>query len=218
VGNVLDLQAALHARWWNRACPGDEAFDRGETIRGGGEFLVSPANWEHHLARERRQAIQAMLPAEMRGRDAAGKAFRAMLEGWSKSARCILHGDFHPGNLYYPPHGPPGVLDWQLWIGPWAHDFAYSVVGLLEPNDRRKHERDLLARYLQGLSAHGVDAPRFDEAWNAYRRHVIWGFLWIACPESMQDEDVVLTQAERFARAAVDLDTFGALLREPSPE
>lgn len=47
---------------------------------------------------------------------------------------------------------------------------------------------------------------------NAYRRHVIWGFLWIACPESMQPEDVIVTQAERFAKAAVDLDTFGALV------
>lgn len=207
---LLDMQAELHARWWDRALP-PGVVDRGGAVRAGAEFLLGADNWEDCLASEPRRAIQAELPPPLRERAVVASAVGAMLDGWRRRPPCALHGDLHPGNLYYVPDGRPGLVDWQLWIGPWAHDVAHSIAGMLETGLRRRHERELLAFYLERLAARGIAAPSFEEAWLDYRRHVIWGFLWIVCPASMQPEDVIVTQAARYARAALDLETFAAL-------
>ncbi len=210
---VLAMQAALHARWWDRAIPSLDQFDRGGRIRAGAEFLISPENWDLHLSVEARRTILAELPPALRERTRIEHAVHAMLDGWQRPPSCTLHGDLHPGNLYYLTDGRPGLIDWQLWVGPWAHDVAYSVAGMLEPELRRSHERELLAYYLEQLAFHGIAPPSFSQAWLDYRRHMIWGFLWIACPPSMQPEHMVQRQASRFVNAAIDLETFEALKR-----
>src|SRR3546814_10402139 len=56
------------------------------------------------------------------------------------------------------------------------HDVNCIVTTALSIGDRRNHERDLLAYYLDRLKAHGVAAaPDFEEIWTEYKRCLVWG-------------------------------------------
>jgi aminoglycoside phosphotransferase (APT) family kinase protein len=127
----------------------------------------------------------------------------------------LLHGDPHIGNTYLlsPEHG--GFLDWQLMVrGRWAHDVTYLLVTSQSIDDRRKHERELLAGYLDALRSRGVaTAPSFDEAWLLYRQSAIWGLMigWLITPPSNYGEAITTANLERLVAAVQDLETFEAL-------
>src|SRR3546814_1001777 len=79
--------------------------------------------------------------------------------------------------LFRSPDGRSVLLDWQLVVrGHHMHDVSYIVTTALSIGDRRNHERDLLAYYLDRLKAHGVAAaPDFEESWTEYKRCLVWG-------------------------------------------
>ena len=92
------------------------------------------------------------------------------------------------------------------------HDVAYSIIGNLSTEDRRAHERDLIAVYLKALEDAGIKTvPAWDDAWQAYRRHAMHGFMWAFTPVEMQPEDICEAEGQAFGAAVSDLDTFGAL-------
>src|SRR3546814_2439965 len=92
------------------------------------------------------------------------------------------------------------------------HDVAYSIIGNLKVEDRRAAEKDLLAGYLTALKAHGVaNPPSREDAWEAYRRHAMHGFMWPFTPLEMQPIEIVTAEGDCFGAAVADLDTFGAL-------
>ena len=58
----------------------------------------------------------------------------------------LLHGDAHVGNTYLTPAGDVGFLDWQVARkGNFALDLGYFLQGAITTEDRRAHERELLA-------------------------------------------------------------------------
>ena len=126
---------------------------------------------------------------------------------------CLLHGDFHLGNLYFDADGTPGVLDWQSTRrGPWAHDFTYFLVSALDMAERREWEKPLLRHYLQQLALHRVQPPTFDAAWDCYITQIVYGlYYWLVNPVEFQAELNNCAVAPRFALAALDHDTFGRL-------
>jgi aminoglycoside phosphotransferase (APT) family kinase protein len=125
---------------------------------------------------------------------------------------CMVHGDPHPGNLFFEQDGTPGFLDWQrLMQCDWAHDVAYFIIGNLDVSACVAHERDLLAGYLQQLAAQGVSAPDWDDAWLDYRRHAMYGLVWNVVPPVMQPAEVCEIEARRFNAAARRLDVHDAL-------
>jgi hypothetical protein len=87
----------------------------------------------------------------------------------------------------------------------------------LEPKMRRAAERDLIARYLEGLRAHGVeDVPAFDtafdryrlfaaEAWDATAMTINWPGL-----QAQQNADAAF---RRTCAAVEDLDTAALMNR-----
>ena len=124
----------------------------------------------------------------------------------------VSHGDPHMGNTYWIDDGPLRFLDWQtVNLSPWSDDVAYFLVGALRVEDRRSSERDLLRHYLQVLGTTGAAAPAFDDAWLAYRRHHLHGLLFALCPPEMQSPEICLQMGDRYAAAAVDHDSLGAL-------
>jgi aminoglycoside/choline kinase family phosphotransferase len=210
---ALDMMARYHALWWE-----SPRLDPLARFPGVLEpiilYLLGPENWEACMARPRADAVVA----EMRDRERVQAAVRAMWERNKEAPRCFIHGDPHLGNMYFEPDGSPGFLDWQgAMCGTWAHDVTYFVIGSLDIEDRRKHERDLIAGYLERLASYGAPAPGWDDAWIAYRRNVMHGFMWVVNPEALQPEDVNTACATRFATAAVDLDTMAALERKQEP-
>ena len=126
----------------------------------------------------------------------------------------LLHGDPHIGNTYVLPDGRGGLLDWQLMVrGRWAHDVTYLMVTGLTPEDRRTHERSILARYLGALARRGVEAPDAEAAWLLYRQSVVWGLVigWLITPPRNYGEAITAANLTRLVAAAQDLETFRAL-------
>ena len=121
---------------------------------------------------------------------------------------CVLHGDTHSGNAYLDAEGSAYWFDWQVvQRGHWSVDVAYHLGTVLSIEDRRAHEVELLEHYLAELAAHGVAAPSFAEAWDAYTLGFTWGyFLWTIT--RISSRAVVLLHIPRLGAALTDHDTF----------
>jgi aminoglycoside phosphotransferase (APT) family kinase protein len=125
----------------------------------------------------------------------------------------VLHGDSHIGNCYLLPDGTGGLLDWQLMrIASWANDVAYTVMTALDVDQRRKGEQELLRLYLDELGGLGVDPPSWDDAWDLYRKQMVWGVVaWLVTPTAMYDEPLLDSLIRRCVTAADDLGTYDLL-------
>jgi hypothetical protein len=114
--------------------------------------------------------------------------------------------------MYFPAEGGIGFLDWQRMMrGPWIWDVAYTLCGFLGIADRRAHERDLLANYLDELRKAGGEAPTFDVAWQLYQAQLFYGMVWSVVPPGTQPEDAIESVCTRFAVAIADHDAFQAV-------
>jgi hypothetical protein len=87
----------------------------------------------------------------------------------------LVHGDYRLDNLMFPPDRPGvAAVDWQtLSLALPARDLAYFVATSFSPEDRRAHERDLVAAYHEALVGYGVDDPLLDsygleQCWDDY--------------------------------------------------
>jgi hypothetical protein len=146
-------------------------------------------------------------------------ALEASLELRARAPQTLLHQDVHARNWYFTGDGHIGIYDWQgIAKGLWAVDVAYALGCGLEPDDRRAWERDLLALYLDRLTANGGKPPSFDEAWLAYRQQMVHGLgFWLATigvtalqPE-LQPRSVCVANIRRLSQAIADLETVDAL-------
>jgi len=212
VDRALAMMARYHAVWWGAP--------QLETLGPfGGSFvtddiifaLIDSEGWERWVGGPRGNEV----PEAYRTRAAIRRAYRRLWELERRSVPCLLHGDPHLGNMFFEPDGAPGFLDWQrVMQGEWAHDVAYFLISALEPALAEAHERELLANYLARLSEHGAPAPRFDDAFLAYRRQAVHGLVWVINPLTMQPEEVNSANAHRFGRAVARLDSWSALFDE----
>lgn len=123
--------------------------------------------------------------------------------------RTVVHGDFRNDNLMFGLERVC-VLDWQtVSIGPALSDVSYFLGGSLLPDDRAKHEEDLVRHYLDRLRATGVDLA-WDDAWSDYRRFAFGGLI-MAIMASMlvnrtdRGDDMFIAMADRAGRHAIDL-------------
>lgn len=212
VDALLACLAGVHAPFWNSPRLGDDgdlswlehpvSGRFAEFIRADG-FPIIRASLEVPYKK-------ALLEKAGATADSLESAFWALADRTAEAPMTLLHGDPHPGNTYILPHGRVGVLDWQLVRkGSWAHDVSYALVGALEPELRRRHERDLLERYRSELVAAGVESPpTWDEIWAAYSCGPAWGFcMWAITPDQMYSEAKVAAVLGRFAEAYSDLGT-----------
>ncbi len=106
----------------------------------------------------------------------------AVTEAWSlaRSERVgLVHGDYRLDNLLFPPGGGPSTaVDWQtLSLGLPARDLAYVLGTGLVVDDRRAHERDLVASYHAALEGYGVASYPLELAWDDYRFAMLQGPL-----------------------------------------
>lgn len=90
----------------------------------------------------------------------------------------LVHGDFRLDNLLFTDKDCV-VVDWQTvqW-GSAMLDAAYFLGGSLDVEARRRHEKELLRTYYDGLLADGVANFGWDQCWEEYRRQVFWDWRW----------------------------------------
>jgi aminoglycoside phosphotransferase (APT) family kinase protein len=140
----------------------------------------------------------------------------AHLPEWSAlriGPRTASHGDFRLDNLLFQDgERRPVVVDWQTlsWAGA-SYDVAYFIGGCLTADDRRAHEKDLLAHYHRALCAGGVEGYSFEQLQQDVRRDTFGGVL-MAVVASMvvqrteRGDLMFLTSTTRHAQHALDAD------------
>jgi len=144
-----------------------------------------------------------------------GKLLAALRELAAQSREgehTLLHGDTHIANVYMTDTGP-GFADWQLIkAANWAIDVAYHVNCVLPVEVAEKHERELLAYYLDALGRHGGRPVDMDTAWEEYCRATPYGlYLWAITTrvdpaktrENFQRLGAAVTRCEAYQRLGV---------------
>lgn len=148
-----------------------------------------------------------------------GARFGEHLSTWAgrrgEGPHSVVHGDFRLDNLLFGPGEAAGsravtTVDWQtVAIGVGTEDLAYMLGAGLLPEDRRAHERDLVARYHDGLVARGVRDYSFARCWDDYGHFSLSG-LQMAVVASMivradeRGDEMFLAMAERHTAQAID--------------
>lgn len=106
-------------------------------------------------------------------------------EAWSLARQSerfgLVHGDYRLDNLLFDP--TPGAaavsaIDWQtLSLGLPVRDLAYLLGTGLAVEDRRAHERAVVAEYHAALLAYGVTDYPAELCWEDYRFSMVQGPL-----------------------------------------
>jgi hypothetical protein len=205
---TLDALARLHASRWDDPALDSDPLPDGMSDGGMLEALLSQPNWEQQAERSRWSRV----PAELDDRQQVVDSITRLWDLKRAPGGCLIHGDPHIANTFVDADGA-GLLDFQLFTsGHWASDVVYSTASALTIEDRRAHERDLLAGYLAALEGYGATPPSWDEAFLAYRQFSLWGFVVLLTPgEGVQSEEYNTVVGERHAVAAVDLDALSAI-------
>lgn len=209
VRSGLEGLARLHAAWWDRPLPRSLRFLRPWRL-GRLWAAVSVANLARGLHRMEAVMGASAVPGGVDAR-VLGHQFQrsALLAG--RGPLVLLHGDPHPANTYRREDERTGFLDWQLArTGHWSHDVGYFLAGSLDVGDRRRHERTLLAAYLDELGRAGAAAPSWEAAWARYRAAPAFGLAtWVHTLAfgTFQPERVCVATLRRFAAAYEDLET-----------
>ncbi len=150
------------------------------------------------------------------------KRFGSVIGTWRggrSGPRAITHGDYRLDNMLFatPDGGPPvTVVDWQTPAhGSPITDLSYFIGAGLLPPERRAHERDLVAVYLEALGAYGIT---LDESWvwEQYRRDAFAGLAVAAMASQIvtlndRSEAMFGAMAQRHLRQALDLDSFSLI-------
>jgi hypothetical protein len=90
-------------------------------------------------------------------------------ELWNAGPQTYIHGDTHIGNVFLDG-SRVGFLDWGLSrVSTPLRDVSYFLTMSVDPEERRRSERDLLQLYLDALRATGGPDITFDEAWFVHR-------------------------------------------------
>ena len=145
-----------------------------------------------HYARQRKQAMRFL----------------------NAAPHTLVHHDCHPGNLFWH-QSQPGFLDWQLIrLGEGISDIAYLLATALLPETRRAHEAELLALYVDGLTAQGVKGLDAAALHQRYRAHLAYPFEAMVVTLAiggMMNLDCNRELIRRTALAVADHEAFSAL-------
>jgi hypothetical protein len=137
-------------------------------------------------------------------------------ELWDAGPRTYIHGDTHIGNVFLDG-GRVGFLDWGLSrVSTPLRDVSYFLTMTVDPEERRRSERDLLRLYLDALRTAGGADIAFDEAWSVHRVQagytVVATFLVFMPSYASDDAQVLGSALRRHSEIALDdLEVVDAL-------
>jgi hypothetical protein len=216
---LIDAFTRLHAQFWESPrLRRDLSWARTWSTRPGNLVLKT------FYSRGRKGALKLDRPEATPAVHAVSAALDKHVDAYYREFEAgpltLLHGDSHLGNTYSMPDGRSGLLDWQVvWQGPGLREVTYWMTSGLDTDVRRKHERELLERYLEGLRAGGVaDVPTLDathqryrlfaaEAWDATAMTIAW--------PGLQAQENSEAAWRRTCAAVEDLDTAAVLNQLP---
>lgn len=209
-GLIVELLATVHGTFWDRVR---------QNGRGPLAWLYTPSGDVTSLltgslmnASIKRLAERTSAAVD-NGRFIADN-YRAVAALIDTPPHTVMHGDAHPGNVYFRD-GEPGLLDWQaVRRGHPSRDLAYTLITSLTPADRRSAQRELLDGYRRALAAAGGPELHRDDLWLRYRQSALYAYvapLITAGMGGMQVEDIAMEGLRRGVAALDDLETVAAL-------
>lgn len=209
-GLIVELLADLHAAFWDRL-PRDGRGPLGWLYTPSGDVTSLLTGSLMH-ASMKRLAGRSPFPVD-NGRFIADN-YRAVAALIDTPPHTVMHGDAHPGNMYFYG-GKAGLLDWQaVRRGHPSRELAYTLITSLTPEDRRANQRDLLDDYRRALAAAGGPDLDRDDLWLRYRQSALYGYvapLITAGMGGMQVEGIAMEGLRRGVAALHDLETVAAL-------
>ena len=137
-------------------------------------------------------------------------------ELWNAGPQTYIHGDTHIGNIFLDG-GRVGFFDWGLSrVSTHLRDVSYLLTMTVDPDDRRRAERDLLQLYLDALRAAGGTEITFDDAWSVHRvqaGYTVLATFLVFMPTYATPEAQTLGSAlrKRSELALDDLDVVDAM-------
>ena len=202
-GAIVELLARLHATFWDRP-PGwlyTASADSASLLTG--PLLKTSA---------RRIAERSNIPVE------AGRFiddnYRAVARLIDTPPHTVMHGDAHPGNVYFR-NGEAGLLDWQaVRRGHPSRELAYTMITSMTTADRQACEREVLDDYRRALAAAGGPELDRDELWDRYRQGALYPYVATSIVlgmGGMQSEAITVEGLRRAIAALEDLDTVSLL-------
>ena len=207
---IVELLADLHATFWERL-PRDGRGPLSWLYTASGDVTSLLTGSLMH-ASIKRLAERTEIPLE-KGRFIADN-YRAVATLIDTAPHTVMHGDAHPGNMYFHG-GKAGLLDWQaVRRGHPSRELAYTLITSLTPEDRRSTQRELLDDYRRALAAAGGPELDRDELWLRFRQAALYAYvapLITAGMGGMQVEDIAMEGLRRGVAALDDLDTVAAL-------
>jgi hypothetical protein len=216
ITGLVTTLAKLHARFW--VSPRlDDDLRWLPTTSSGGMYPVFDAIGLDLIRDQvnKNEFKQELIAPLQRSLDQLWLDLWNVQNAFDRGPVTLCHGDSHIANTYLLPDASGGLLDWQLMVkGHWAHDVGYLLATGLDPEQRRKHERHLIAHYLEELRRHGVkEPPGANEAWLSYRRAMVWGLVigWLITPPQNYGRAITAANISRMVTAIEDLETFRAL-------
>ncbi|MFO7565450.1 MAG: phosphotransferase [Enhygromyxa sp.] len=216
IRSLLADLARLHAQFWGSPRFSDELAWVPTTRSGGMAPVFDAIGLDLIRDQVRRSVDKRELIAPLgRTLEQLWTAMWRVQAEFDDEPATLCHGDAHVGNTYLLGQDQAGLLDWQLMVrGCWAHDLSYLLATGLSVAQRRAHERELLAEYLEALARHGVaDPPSPAHAWLRYRQGMIWGLVigWLITPPQNYGVEITRANIDKMVSAMRDLDTLAAI-------
>lgn len=141
---IVDLLARLHATFWGRipAWVYSASNDYSSLMVGA------------LLKRSARRIAERTDIDVARGRF-IDENYRAVATLLDATPNTVMHGDAHPGNVYFR-NGEAGLLDWQaVRRGHPGRELSYTLITSMTATDRQASQRDILDGYRHALAAAG---------------------------------------------------------------
>ena len=184
-------------------------------------WLATPrADWSDMIA----QLLQTVLdehrdvltPSYVAAGELYVEHYRRLNGLWEEGPQTYIHGDTHIGNVFLDS-GQVGFHDWGLSrVSTPMRDVSYFLTMAVDPEERRRSERDLLRLYLGALRAGGGADVSFHDAWFAHRIQtgytVLATFLVFMPSYATTEAQVLGADLRRRSELALDdLDVVAAM-------
>ncbi|MBU8822557.1 phosphotransferase [Mycolicibacterium goodii] len=208
---TVELLARVHACFWGRLPARSGQGPLGWLYSASGDD-TSLLTGELLKMSSRRLAERTDIPVQD-GRfvDENYRAAAALLD---RPPHTVMHGDAHPGNLFFR-NGEAGLLDWQaVRRGHPGRELAYTLITSMTTTDRQAAERDLLEEYRRSLTAAGGPTLHSGELWERYRLGAVYAYtapVITAGLGGMQDDRIAVEGARHGVAALADLETVALL-------
>lgn len=215
----LTALAAFHAKTWDSA-----------EIKEGGRYHILPSNgatmfdhyldhagydraeWEVYCAKPRGMACSL----KFHDYDWLRRAIRHAGRLSDELPNCVVHGDTHLGNLYEEADGRPGFFDSLARREAGIMEVTYHICNVMDPYERRRHDRDLVAHYRDELAGHGVAVPSLDEMMYQFASFLIVNYVTFLVNEpTYQTEAFNTAHASRANIAMLDHNVYELVLQAP---